>query len=173
MEIVKIPIVRIQMLNGPNGETKNHIEKEASVSLSISTDGEVEITGDMANVYFAKNVVKAIGRGFSSKDALRLLKEGFELLIIDLKGFAHTENAMSRIKGRIIGEDGKVKTEIENATESWISVYGSTVSIISKYDSMEYAKEAIMKILDGSPHSAVFNYLAKIKREILSQRLKN
>lgn len=174
MEIVKIPISRVRMLLGEKDKTKNEIEKKAKVTLNVSKDGEIEILGeDMAEVYFVKNVVKAIGRGFSSKDALRLLKDGFELLVIDLKDYANSPNAMSRIKGRVIGEEGKVKLEIEDATGSWLSIYGNTVSIISKYDSMEYAKEAIMKILEGAPHTGVFIYLAKARKNLMSERLIN
>lgn len=174
MEIVKIPLSRIPMLLGEKEKTKKEIEKKANVKLHVEQDGEVEVTSDnMADVYFAKNVVKAIGRGFSSKDALHLLKEGFELVIIDLKEFVHSESAISRVRGRIIGEEGKVKKEIENSTESWVSVYGNTVCIIAKYDSLEYAKEAIIKIIEGAPHTTVFNYLAKVRRGLMVQRLTN
>jgi ribosomal RNA assembly protein len=172
MEIVRIPAERVSTIIGKEGKTKEEIEKKARVKLDVSREGEVTITGDMTDVFFAKDIVKAIGRGFDPKDALKLLKEGYCFYLIDLKNELDTENAIKRIKGRIIGEDGKVKSEIEDATDSYISVFGNTVGIISKADGVEYAKEAIFKIIDGAPHTTVFNYLAKIRKQMMTDRLR-
>ncbi len=172
MEIVRIPAERVSTLIGKNGKVKEDVEKKARVTLEITHDGEVTITGDMTDIFFAKDIVKAIGRGFEPKIALKLLKEGYCFYLIDLKSELDTDNAIKRIKGRIIGEDGKVKTEIEQATDSYISVFGNTVGIISKIDGMEYAKEAIYKLIDGAPHTSVFTYLARIKRQMFTDRLR-
>ena len=126
----------------------------------------------MTDIFFAKDIVKAIGRGFEPKTALKLLKEGYCFQLIDLKNELDTDNAIKRIKGRIIGEDGKVKEEIEQATDSYISVFGNTVGIISKADGVEYAKEAIYKLIDGAPHTTVFNYLAKVRKQMFTDRLR-
>jgi len=173
VEIVRIPNERLHVLIGKDGKTKQEIEKKANVTINVNSDGEVEITGEMADIYFAKDIVKAIGRGFEPKIALKILKEGHNLLIINLKEHFPNENAIKRIKGRVIGEEGKVKSEIETATESYISVFGNTIAIISKFDTLEFAKEAVYKILDGAPHTTVFNYLSKVKKEIVSNRLRS
>ncbi len=172
MEIIRIPAERVSTLVGKGGKIKDELEKKARVTLNISPEGEVFIEGEMTDVYFAKDIVKAIGRGFEPKHALKLLKEGYCFYLIDLKNELDTENAIKRIRGRIIGEDGKVKTEIEEATDSYISVFGNTVGIISKTDGIEYAKEAVYKLIDGAPHTAVFTYLAKIKRQMFTDRLR-
>lgn len=172
MEIVRIPAERVKALTGKNGKTKAEIETKAKITLNIDSEGEVEIEGETADIFFAKDIVKAIGRGFEPATALKLLKDGYNFYLINLKEQAGNESSIKRVKGRVIGEDGKVKAEIESATESYISVYGNTIGIISKFDSMEYAKEAIYKLIDGSPHTTVFNYLAKARKQLMSDRLK-
>ena len=171
MEIVRIPTERIKALAGDNGKTKELIEKKCNVKLAVDEEGEVEITGDSTDIFFAKDVVKAIGRGFEPRDALRIVDDNYQFELIDLKEILRNDKAMTRIKGRIIGEKGKMKTEIEAATESVIAVYGYTVGIISKMDTMGYAKEAITRLIEGAEHANVFNYLAKAKKDILVSRL--
>lgn len=172
MELVRIPAERVKILLGSNFETKKTIEKSCNVILNINNDGEVEIIGETTDVFFAKDVVKAIGRGFSPEDALKLVNDNYVFFLFNLKDYLSTDKAITRVKGRIIGEKGRMKKEIENATESKISVFGNTVGIISKIDTIEYAKDAILKIIDGAEHSSVYFYLAKARKEILSERLK-
>ena len=170
-EIVRIPGERINVLIGKKGQTKKRIEEKCKVKLKI-TDEEVEIDGEPDKIFFAVEVIKAIGRGFEPRKALQLIKEGFALYIVPLREALPTENAISRIKGRIIGEDGKIKKEIESATESHISIYGHTVAIIARIETIEYAKEAIYKIIEGSPHSTVLNYLSRARREIMDAKFR-
>jgi ribosomal RNA assembly protein len=172
MEVIRIPAERVKALVGKNGKTKEEIEEKAKVTLTISEEGEVELNGETADIFFAKDIVKAIGRGFEPKVALKLLKDGYNFYLINLKEQLGSENTIKRVKGRVIGEEGKVKEEIESATESYISVFGNTIGIISKYDSMEYAKEAIYKLIDGSPHTVVFNFLATVRKQLISERLR-
>ncbi len=171
MEFVRIPHERIAILLGGKGKSKKQVEKACEVKLRINEDGEVEIEGDTAHTYFAKDVVKAIGRGFPTKDALRIINENYAFYLIDLDDYTKSDKAVTRIKGRVIGEKGKIKKEIESATESMLSIYGDTIGIISKIDTMEYAKEAISMIVGGAQHSRVITYLAKVRREILGERL--
>jgi len=171
MEIIHIPIERVAVLIGKNGVVKKAIEKECDVELKIAKDGEVEIIGDSIKSFFAKDVVKAIGRGFLPEEALKLLKENYQFYLIDL-GDHVNKKGIIRIKGRVIGKEGKMKKEIETATESYVSVYGDTVGIISNIDTIEQAKEAVFMIINGAQHYSVYNYLAKAKREIMAERLR-
>lgn len=172
MELVKIPSERVKFLLGDHGETKKAIEEKCKVSLNLNEEGEVEVIGETADVFFAKDVVKAIGRGFGPQDALKLSSDNFVLFIVNLKEHLPNEKTITRIKGRVIGEKGRMKKEIEAATESILSVYGNTIGIIAKIDTMEYAKDAILKIIDGAEHSSVYVYLSKARRQILGERLK-
>lgn len=171
-EIVRIPAERVKVLLGESAATKKRIEQRCNVGLAVDADGEVQITGDPADVFFARDIVKAIGRGFTAESALRLMGHDFGLYVIPLKEHTTSEKAISRFKGRVIGENGKIKARIEEATDSIVSVYGSTISIISRIDTMEYAKEAIGMLIDGARHTSVLRYLARSKREIMEARLR-
>jgi len=94
------------------------------------------------------------------------------LCLIDLREHFSTENAMRRVKGRIIGEKGKVKAEIEQATGSDICIYGHTVGIIAPSDAMEYVKDAIGMIMDGAPLTVIAGVLARARDSIRFGRLK-
>jgi ribosomal RNA assembly protein len=171
-EFVKIPTERVKVLLGPNQATRKKIEKSCKVGLTVDQDGEVEMIGEPEDIFFARDVIKAIGRGFGPDTALRLLTHDYGLYIIPIKDFAHSDNAISRVKGRVIGENGKIKGQIEDATDSYLSVYGNTVAIISRIDTMEYAKEAVGMIIDGARLTSVLGYLAGVKRQIMESRLK-
>ncbi len=171
MEIVKIPAERIGALLGPGGATKKRLEGLAKAEMEVSAEGEDEIIGESAEEFFLKDVVKAIGRGFAPEDAEKLFRENYALEIMDLKEYCKGENDLKRVRGRIIGEEGKMKNEIEAATESKISVYGWTVGIIAPLDALGYAKKAVNKIIEGAQLTRVFNDLARYKKEIMGNRL--
>ena len=172
MEYLKIPAERVSTLLGKEGATKAKIERKCKVGLTVGHDGEVGIEGDPADVFFARDVVKAIGRGFAPEKALRLLGHDYGLYVIPLKEIIHSENAITRVKGRVIGEHGRIKQAIEEATDSALCVYGNTVSIISRIDTMEYAKQAVGMLIDGAKHTSVLGYLAKARREVMEARLR-
>ncbi|MEM4194702.1 MAG: KH domain-containing protein [Candidatus Anstonellales archaeon] len=171
-EIIKIPAERVAALIGENERIKKEVEDAAGVRIKANEEGEVMLEGDADKIYFAKDVVRAIGRGFEARVALKILKEGYHFHIINLKEYANSENAMRRIKGRIIGEKGRIKSEIENASDSYISVYGHTVCVIGPVDSIDIATEAISMIIEGAMHSTVLNYLAKARKNLMLSRIR-
>jgi ribosomal RNA assembly protein len=168
MQIIRIPKDRVKALAG----IKRRIEEEYGVEIRMGREGEVEIGGESVGAYLARDVVSAVGRGFGPEKALKLFKEDYCFYLIDLREHLSTENAMRRIKGRVIGEKGKIKAEIEQATGSDIVVYGHTVGIIAPADAMEYVKEAIGMIINGAPHTTVVNYLGKARESLMFERLK-
>ena len=171
-EVIRIPAERVKILVGKDGKTKELIEKKCRVELKVDKEGEVDIKGESAEVFFAKDVILAIGRGFNPQKALKLLNPDYQLHIFHLKEYLSTEKAIKRIKGRIIGEDGKMKEEIEDATDSYLSVFGNTVGIISKIDSIVYAQEVVEMLINGAKHASAYNYLGRARKRILESRLK-
>lgn len=170
---------RIGALIGPDGKVKENIERELGVELNIDSEtGNVEIalkseTQDPSMLFRAKEVVTAIGRGFSPDRAFRLLRdEDAALEVIDLRElFGQSLSDLQRIKGRIIGEGGKTRRIIEELTEADLSVHGHTVSIIADSDQMEVAREAVQMLLRGSQHSTVYRYLHRKRRELKKKKL--
>lgn len=160
---LKIPEARIGVLIGEGGKVKKRIQKELQVVLSIdSSTGEVEIRGeDALAALTAGNVVKAIGRGFSPESAFRLLDDNFTLEIIQLPKNARQ---LRRVKSRIIGEEGRAKANIERLTGCDIAVQGRTVAIIGEYEPAERARNAILQLVKGLSHAAVYAMLEKARK---------
>jgi len=172
MDVIRIPQERIAILIGVKGKAKKEIERRIGVKLKIGEDGEVEISSsDPYKEYMAKEVVKAIARGFAPNAAMRLLDEEQYLKVIDLKEVLDTEKAILRQKGRIIGEKGKTKKLIEECSGALVSVYGSTVSLIGTIEEIDLAAEAIMKLLEGKPHSFVYKLLEKGRKRMKEEQI--
>jgi len=176
---IRIPKDRIGALIGPEGKTKKYIEEKLSVELQIESDaGGVTITlGEKAEdpslLFKAKDVVTAIGRGFSPEHAFRLIRnEDLMLDIIDLRAiFGRSESDIRRVKGRIIGMEGKTRKIIEELTDTNICVYGHTVSIIGDIEQVQAAREAIQMLINGSPHNIVYKVLHRKRRELKKKKL--
>jgi ribosomal RNA assembly protein len=177
-EVVKVPQARVGVIIGKDGEVKKRIEEETKTKLTIdSKEGNVTIeapqgTDDPLAVWRAKDITIAIGRGFSPKKSFRLLDEDEAMEVIDLSDFVgRSENALKRIRGRIIGENGKARRAIEELTGANLSVYGRTVSIIGEFDQLAVAKEAIMMFIHGAQHGTVYRFLHRKGRELKKARL--
>lgn len=163
---VKIPLERVGVLIGHRGRVKRRLEEVCGVDLAIDSEtGNVEIslrpgTKDVPIVLNVQNLVRAIGRGFSPSRATKLLEEDIYLDIIDLRDYVgRSKNALDRVRGRVIGRNGRSRELIEELTDTYVSVYGHTVSLIGRLEDIEVAKEAILMLVKGSFHKTVFGYL--------------
>ena len=176
---VKIPKERIGVLIGPNGKTKREIEENLNVKLEVDSEtGDITInlnenSTDPSQLFKARDIVLAIGRGFSPERAFRLLHdEDAMLTIIDLREiFGRSKSDIRRVKGRIIGKEGKTRRIIEECTETSISVYGHTVSIIGDVEQSEIAREAISMLVKGSQHATVYRFLQRKRHELKRRKL--
>ena len=94
------------------------------------------------------------------------------LTIIDLREiFGRSKSDIRRVKGRIIGKEGKTRRIIEECTETSISVYGHTVSIIGDVEQSEIAREAISMLVKGSQHATVYRFLQRKRHELKRRKL--
>ncbi|MDH5636062.1 MAG: KH domain-containing protein [Candidatus Bathyarchaeota archaeon] len=177
--LVKVPQERIGALVGPDGRVKANIEKKLSVRLQIdSQTGDIQITlmpttQDPTVLFRAKEIVTAIGRGFSPEHAFRLLEDDEAMLeVIDLREtVGRSQSDMKRLKGRVIGKEGKTRRIIEELTEANICVYGHTISIIGEIDQVEIAKEAVRMLIRGSLHGTVYRFLHRKRRELKKKKM--
>jgi ribosomal RNA assembly protein len=175
----KISRERIAVLIGPEGKIKKQIEKMLSVQLQIESEtGGITImlaedAEDPSSLFKTKDVVTAIGRGFSPERAFRLVRDEEAVLdIIDLRTvFGKSESDLRRVKGRIIGMNGKTRKIIEELTEADVVVYGHTVGIIGKVEQVEAAREAIQMLIRGSLHSTVYRFLHRKRSEFKKRML--
>jgi ribosomal RNA assembly protein len=144
-----IPLDRVGVLIGKSGSVKSKIEKICSVSLLIDGQtGEIIIRGkeDVEDMlpFKAEEIVLAIGRGFSAEAAMKLFEGENSLHIIDLREFVgKSSSQIERIKGRIIGEGGRVRKNVEELSGASICVYGRTVAIIGEGKQLRSAVNAI------------------------------
>lgn len=175
---VRIPKERVGVLVGPEGKVKQYIEEKLMVKLEIDNEGAIRIVlsekaPDPSLLLKAKDVVTAIGRGFSPEVAFRLIRNEDEIFdMIDLRQiFGRSESDIKRIKGRIIGADGKTRRLIEELTEANVVVYGHTVGFIGTFEQVDIARNAGQMIVEGSQHHSVYNYLQKKRTELKKQKL--
>ena len=175
---VRIPKERVGILIGPEGKVKQHIEEKLQVKLDVDNEGSVTLTlsqkaTDPSLLLKAKDVVTAIGRGFSPEVAFRLIRNEDEIFdMVDLRViFGRSESDIKRIKGRIIGADGKTRKLIEELTEADMVVYGHTVGLIGSFEQVDTAHNAVQMIIEGCQHHTVYNYLQKKRTELKKQKL--
>lgn len=176
---IKIPRERVGVLVGPDGRTKKSIEDRLSVELEIDSDsGDVtmmmrENAADPSLLFRAKDVVTALGRGFSPEHAFRLIRDEEAVLdLLDLRTtFGKSEADIKRVKGRIIGMNGKTRQIIEELTDAHVAVYGHTVAIIGTMDQVQVAREAIEMLIKGRMHGTVYRFLHRKRRELKKKML--
>ncbi|MGA2573741.1 MAG: KH domain-containing protein [Candidatus Methanomethylicaceae archaeon] len=175
---LKIPVERAGVLIGDKGITKFELEKGTGATITVDGKlGDVIIEApsggcDPSGILKARDLVNAIGRGFSPDKAFRLFDDNQIIEVIDLKEIVgDSRNTLVRIKGRIIGENGKTRRLIESLAGVWVSVYGHTVALIGDYEEMRVAKEAIELLLKGCQHGTVYRYLNKEHLELKKRKL--
>ncbi len=171
-EHVKVPHERLAIIIGTEGETKALIEETLDVDLYVDTDDssvhitDRDTTEDPLAVWKARDIIKAVARGINPQKALRLRDDGTIVEIIDISEYVgDSKNSLQRLKGRIIGKDGKTRQIIETMTGASVSIYGKTVSILGTYEEAYDAKRAIAMLLGGKPHSGVYRFLEKTQKD--------
>jgi ribosomal RNA assembly protein len=176
---VRIPKERVGVLVGPDGKVKQKIEERLMVKLQIESEsGGVTIllserTNDPSLLFRAKDVVTAVGRGFSPEQAFRLLRNEDDIFdFIDFRAiFGRSESDIKRVKGRIIGANGKTRRLIEELTEASVVVYGHTVGFIGTFEQVDVARNAVQMLIDGSQHHTVYRYLQRKRSEFKKKKL--
>jgi len=177
-QLIKMPKDRIGVIIGRNGNVKEEIEKKCNVIIEIdSENGDTIVSSGSASlaesdVFKAIEILTAISKGFSPNRAFRLFEEDL-LQLIDIRSYTgRSDNSTKRIKGRLIGKDGKSRKTLEELTGASISVYGHTVGLIGSFSEIRVATEAISMIFSGSPHKSVYAMLQIARRKAKLEKLK-
>ena len=170
---MKIPKDRIAALIGVKGASKRELEGHCRAKIAVdSKEGDIVLTGrDAIKLYELREVIKAIGRGFSPEHAMLLLRADYMLDLINLRDYgADNKNKLMRIRSRVIGTGGKARRTIETLTDTNLSVYGKTIGILGEVDKVGNAKRAIEMIISGSMHSTVYKWLEGQRRKARLER---
>ncbi len=169
----RVPMNRIAVLIGAKGATAKLLRfasgcKEFNID---SETGDVEVvwgepgTYDPVKAMKLPDVIKAIGRGMSPKAAIQLLDDHHFFELVDIRKFVGKKsNQQRRIRGRIIGSDGKIRKLIEGLTDTQISIYNSTVVLVGEEEGLAAARQAVEMIAGGAEHGTVLNFLERDRR---------
>ncbi len=166
---LKIPKERVAVLIGKKGETKKDLESATRSRFEIdSKEGDVRIKSkDPLGMLMARDIVKAIGRGFNPDVAMLILKQDYCLEILNLPDYlGKTKNKLARLKARVIGTEGKARKNIEQLTDTYISIYGKTIAIIGQPQNASTARRAIESLVGGSNHATVWRWLERKRKEM-------
>jgi len=164
---------RLELRTTIKGMLKNGKETDTLVK---NDEGEVMIRGkDSLDVYLAKKIITAISRGFKVKEAMKLTKEDYVLEVINIHDVVgDSKKTVARVKSRVIGREGTCKKRIEEETNTDISIYGKTISVIGECEDARIAREAILMLLSGCKHSSTYAFMNKeMKKKIQRQAMQN
>lgn len=172
---------RIPVLIGKDGKTKEMIENLTGTEITIDSQSgayfikpkadtgeseEVPQVADGLQKWNAERVIKAIGRGFNPKKAIKLIEDDYILEIIDLERvLGNSKKRLRRMKGRLIGEAGKMRRMIEDLSGSHLSILGNSVAIIATFEGLKITRKALNMLLSGAPHKVVASFLRRKNRE--------
>ena len=168
--LARIAKDRIGVLIGKGGDTKRAIEEEAGCQLHIDSDsGEISVEwGDDSDPIIRlkmPDLIRAIGRGMSPQRAIQLLDDDVHLRMYDIREWVGKQpNQIKRMRGRLIGRDGRIRELIEELSGVEIVVYRSTILVIGDIESLAVGSAAIERLLGGAEHGTVLKFLEKEKR---------
>ena len=171
MLYARIPQDRVGVLVGPEGGTKRRLQEATGTRVTIeSATGEVTIdeagAKDPVLALKARDIVTAIGRGFSEDRAFRLLDDDVYLEVLDIKDFARSKAREEQVRARLIGTRGKTRRLVEELTSVDMSVFGHTVALLGPTFEMAIAREAVIMLLRGSEHATVYRFLERKRADI-------
>lgn len=167
MEQLYIPKERLKLLKD-NPAILKAVIQACKTKISIIDDEAIEINGGAFEEFTSKNVLFAYGRGFDIKIALLLNSQDYYFKVVDIKLIERNKQRIRQIKSRIIGEGGRTKRYVEQVSGAHISIYGDSVAIIGKIDSLYEAETAINTIIEGGTHR-----LAYLKMEAAHRKNRN
>jgi ribosomal RNA assembly protein len=133
------------------------LEKELNVKIAL-LGREISITGKPEDEYISERVIEAIDFGFPIDAALMIKEEDLALEILNIK--EHTKRKdYKRIRGRIIGKEGKTKNTISSLTDCFIEVKDNRVATVGHPENVKTARQAIISLIKGTKQANVYAYL--------------
>tara|TARA_B100000686_G_scaffold8259_2_gene8306 strand:- start:7099 stop:7827 length:729 start_codon:yes stop_codon:yes gene_type:complete len=173
--LARVPKNRIAVLIGKGGQTRKMLEEISGAELDIdSQTGEVmaEWKEEPDPVVRMKmpDVVLAIGRGLAPSRAIQLIQDDVFLSMYDIREWVGRQpNQTRRMRSRLIGRNGRIRSLIEEISNCEMAIHGSTVLVIGDRDGIALAGPAIEGILRGSEHSTILHGLEQDRKRMRMQ----
>ena len=173
--LARVPKNRIAVLIGKGGQTRKMLEEISGAELDIdSQTGEVmaEWKEEPDPVVRMKmpDVVLAIGRGLAPSRAIQLIQDDVFLRMYDIREWVGRQpNQTRRMRSRLIGRNGRIRSLIEEISNCEMAIHGSTVLVIGDRDGIALAGPAIEGILRGSEHSTILHGLEQDRKRMRMQ----
>ncbi len=168
---VNVPDDRMNLLKT---QMKDKLEYETGAEISI--DEQIKTVNvnhtDSIKELDVKKVIEAISMGFKLSIALQLFrKPPAQFEKINIRDLTRNQKEFRRQKGRIIGKDGRTKEVISELTDTNIVVNKDSVGIVGSLNDVMKARDAILQLIDGSPHALVYNKLEEYKASKSNKKL--
>mmetsp|Transcript_61090 Transcript_61090/g.107303 ORF Transcript_61090/g.107303 Transcript_61090/m.107303 type:complete len:217 (-) Transcript_61090:116-766(-) len=136
-----------------------------SRSVELKTS---ELTEDQGAIQKAQDFIEAFMMGFEVQDAVALLRledlyiDSF--LVTDVKMLAGDH--LSRAIGRVVGQEGKTRFAIENATRTRIVIADQKIHILGSFANIKLARDAICNLIIGAPPGKVYNQMKNVAKRL-------
>ncbi len=138
-------------------KNKSQVENELGVKIAVK-GREVSIEGTPEDEYYAERIVEALNLGFPAEIAILIKEEDYVFEILNIKSYTKRKD-FERIRGRIIGTDGKTLKVLESLTKCFFEVKDNNVGIIGHADNIKNDQEGIISLIRGAKQSKVYSYL--------------
>jgi ribosomal RNA assembly protein len=147
-------------------QSKKKLESELEVKIT-NQGKNLFVDGNTAKEFTAIQFMEAINMGFSIDRALLLKDENVILQTLHIKDITK-RNDLERVRGRIIGSQGKTLKTLNNLTNCDFSLHDNEIGIIGDTEDIEEAIQAVTSLIQGSKQANVY---AHAEKEIKKKRL--
>jgi ribosomal RNA assembly protein len=171
MITLRIPADRIGVVIGPHGATRKMLAERSGLPITVDSESNEVSFDDKAEgadplmVLKMRDVIRALGRGFSPEHALRLFSDDAYFELLDIHDYTgKNKERIRQVTARLIGSEGKTRRIIEEQTSCDLAIYGHTVGIIGNLEDLGTATRAVDMLLSGAEHASVYGFLENQRR---------
>jgi len=160
MQIVRVRDKTADYIKRHASDIGNKLGSKITVKdETVSIDGLGNEEERTLQEFLGQKVIKALDGGLKLEDAAKLMNEEYAMKVIDLKEMGYAQGVINRHIGRVIGEDGRAKRMLEKSADVKIGVTEHQIAVLGKFEDVDIAIEAIMRLVSGSPHKNVYRYI--------------
>ena len=144
---------------------KNELQRELGVTIE-NKGMNVFVDGDGDKEFIAIKVIEAMDLGFSIDKALSIKNENIIFQILNIRDLTRRTD-IARIRGRLIGTDGKTLKTLDKLTDCFVAVSDNQVGIIGDAEAIKEAIISVTSLVQGSKQGNVY---ARLEREMKNKR---